>query len=84
MEQFQAFMTFTREQQAQGGAVAVHCVAGIGRTGTLLAGHLITSGMAADEAIARVRQLRPGAVETFAQMRFLHQLAQDLRQNPSS
>jgi atypical dual specificity phosphatase len=84
MEQFQTFMEFTRQQHAQGHGVAVHCVAGIGRTGTMLAGHLITGGMAVDEAIARVRQLRPGAVETSAQMRFLHQLAQDLQQNPPS
>jgi protein-tyrosine phosphatase len=82
MEQFQAFMEFTRQRHALGHGVAVHCVAGIGRTGTMLAGHLITAGMNADDAIARVRSLRPGAVETFAQMRFLHDLARTVPSRP--
>jgi protein-tyrosine phosphatase len=83
MEQFQTFMDFTQQQHALGHAVAVHCVAGIGRTGTMLAGHLITSGVEPEKAISQVRELRPGAVETFAQMRFLHHLARELRQPPS-
>lgn len=82
MEQFHSFMDFVRGQHEQGRAVAVHCVAGIGRTGTMLAGHLVSSGMGADEAIARVRKLRPGAVETFAQMRFLHDLARTRAHQP--
>jgi len=44
--------------------VAVHCTAGLGRTGVLLACHLVTRGMSADNAIARIRRLRPGSIET--------------------
>jgi atypical dual specificity phosphatase len=44
--------------------VAVHCTAGLGRTGVVLACHLVARGMSADNAIARVRRLRPGSVET--------------------
>ncbi|MEM2545970.1 MAG: hypothetical protein QXJ49_07265, partial [Nitrososphaerota archaeon] len=40
------------------------CAAGQGRTGTVLAAYLIvTEGLQPDEAIARVRSVRPGSVE---------------------
>ena len=51
----------------QGDAVAVHCAAGLGRTGTLAAQLLVLQGVAPDEAILRVRQARPGTIETPAQ-----------------
>src|SRR5204863_113494 len=44
--------------------VAVHCIAGLGRTGVILACYFVTKGMTAKNAIARVRRLRPGSVET--------------------
>lgn len=71
IEQFQQFLTFVASQHALGHAVAVHCEAGIGRTGTLLAGFLIVSGSSLDTAVAQVRSLRPGAIETTQQLHFL-------------
>lgn len=56
---------------AAGGAVLVHCRAGLGRSGTLAAMVLIEEGAAPAEALARVRAARPGAVETPAQERFV-------------
>lgn len=44
--------------------VAVHCGAGMGRTGVVLACYFVTKGLSAQNAIARVRRLRPGSVET--------------------
>ena len=44
--------------------VAVHCGAGFGRTGTILAGYLVYRGMSAGQAIGRIRSLRPGSIET--------------------
>ena len=56
---------------AAGQAVAVHCYAGVGRTGLLLAcllGRL--EGLPGEEAIHRLRLLRP-AIETPDQERFV-------------
>ena len=44
--------------------VAVHCGAGLGRTGAVLASYLVAKGHPAENALARVRRLRPGSIET--------------------
>ena len=44
--------------------VLVHCVHGLGRTGTIIAGYLTTCGYTAQGAIDYIRQLRHGFVET--------------------
>lgn len=59
----------------RGGAVAVHCFAGKGRTGTFLAAYLTTLGQDAAAAIARVRLLRPGSIETALQEDAVHAFA---------
>jgi atypical dual specificity phosphatase len=59
------FVEFVRSARDRGrGAVAVHCGSGLGRTGTMLACFLVSEGRSAAGAIAEVRRLRPGSVET--------------------
>jgi atypical dual specificity phosphatase len=55
--------------------VAVHCGAGLGRTGAVLAAYFVTKGLSADDAIARVRRLRPGSVETEEQANAVREFA---------
>jgi protein-tyrosine phosphatase len=51
--------------------VLVHCRGGLGRAGTIAARLLVEVGMEPAEAIARVRAVRPGAIETREQERFV-------------
>jgi atypical dual specificity phosphatase len=55
--------------------VAVHCGAGMGRTGVVLACHFISKGLSAQNAIARVRRLRPGSIETDDQAEAVEEFA---------
>jgi atypical dual specificity phosphatase len=52
---------------ASGERVAVHCGAGLGRTGTLLAAYFVCQGLGPSEAVEHVRAIRPGSVETLEQ-----------------
>jgi protein-tyrosine phosphatase len=56
---------------AQGGKVLVHCKGGLGRAGMVAALLLIENGDAPDVAVRKVRQVRPGAIETAAQERYV-------------
>ena len=44
--------------------VAVHCVHGLGRTGTIVAGYLTTCGYTVQEAMDYIRTIRPHFIET--------------------
>ena len=58
-----------RDRLRAGFDVVVHCKGGLGRAGMIAARLLVELGVDADEAVARVRKARPGAIETAAQLR---------------
>src|SRR5262245_10620913 len=58
-EQAAEFVRFVDHQRASKRPVAVHCAAGIGRTGTLIAAYLIAEGESAAGGIQRVRAVQP-------------------------
>jgi atypical dual specificity phosphatase len=74
-QQFDAVLDAFLRAKKSGLGAAVHCVAGLGRTGTVLAGYFVATGMIPDEAIRKVRMLRPGSIETAEQERAVQELA---------
>jgi atypical dual specificity phosphatase len=58
--------------------VAVHCQGGLGRTGTVVAAWLVTKGIPPDAAVARIREIRPGSIETVAQEEAVHDVARQI------
>ena len=67
LAQIDRFLGEVDRAKSEGGALGIHCTAGKGRTGTMLAAYLVSGGLSAEDAIAKIRKLRPGSVETAAQ-----------------
>ena len=54
--------------------VLVHCAAGKGRTGTILGAYLLKKeNLSARDAITRIRNLRPGSIQTDSQEKSLYE-----------
>jgi atypical dual specificity phosphatase len=71
-EQLLQAVRFIETSVAAGGKAAVHCTAGWGRTGTVLAALLVARGEDPDDAVDRVRRARPGSIETAEQEQAVH------------
>lgn len=69
-------VAFIHEQIAEGGVVYVHCAAGIGRSPTMVAAYLVSTGMSPEEAWIRIREGRPFIHPTMSQRKRIRQFAQ--------
>ncbi len=65
--QLDHILSTIKKANSSGMGVALHCAAGYGRTGTVLAAYFVTVGLSARAALRKVRDLRPGSVETAEQ-----------------
>ena len=74
------FLDFIDENDERG--VVVHCGAGLGRTGTMLACFLVKQGWEPSRSIQEVRRLRPGSVETEQQEELVGEYGESLNQVP--
>lgn len=68
-----------------GERIVVHCKGGLGRAGTVASMLLLQCGVAtsAEDAIGLVRAVRPGAIETVEQERFLCDWSQSITEGRS-
>jgi atypical dual specificity phosphatase len=79
MAQFDEIVAAIRKATDAGTGVAVHCQVGRGRTGTALAAWLVARGMSPRDAIAEIRRLRPGSIETMRQEQAVEDYAERIR-----
>jgi len=82
VEQLLEFVRLVRELP-EDRKIVVHCYAGIGRTGTFAASYWIAKGLTVDQALKRVRQARPEAVQTPRQRAVLDEFAVQVTQGPA-
>ena len=60
--------------------VMVHCLAGMGRTGVILACYLVKyQKMSGDEAMQKIREERPGSIQSYPQEEIIFQYEKSLR-----
>ena len=60
--------------------VLVHCLAGMGRTGVILACYLVKyQKMSASEATEKVREERPGSIQSYPQEEIIFQFEKSLK-----
>lgn len=71
VSQLQMLMLKMKRLLLAGDVLAVHCLAGLGRTGTVLAAWLVFEGVTAEEALRRVREIEPQYVQSEQQERSL-------------
>ena len=67
LAQIEIFLAEVENARLKGRALGLHCTAGKGRSGTMLATYLVSQGLTGPDALAKIRRLRPGSVETEAQ-----------------
>jgi atypical dual specificity phosphatase len=77
--QIDEFVSIVQAARKAGKKTVVHCLAGRGRSGTMAACYLVSLGRSSQEALAEVRSLRPGSVESESQAEAVREYERRLR-----
>ena len=77
----QSGIQFIDEAVKDGGKVYVHCASGVGRSPTLVAAYLVSTGMSLDEALLVMVEARPVIHPSDEQMKFLRQFEEMSRKD---
>lgn len=79
LKRTQRIVTELIECLESGKTVVVHCWAGLGRAGTIAACAMLQRGHDAQVAVALLRKVRPGAVQSLLQERHVREFAEAMR-----
>ncbi|WP_258083926.1 protein-tyrosine phosphatase family protein [Thermococcus thermotolerans] len=80
LNQLLEILRWVEERVVKGKKILIHCMGGLGRSGTVaVAWVMYSKELSLRDALRRVRMLRPGAVEVEEQMGVLKELERFLR-----
>lgn len=65
-----------KRQMNDGNGVALHCHAGLGRTGTILASVLVWLGRSPEDAVKEIRAIGKGYIQNKAQLDFVYRFSE--------
>ncbi len=83
-ETLEKAVDFVRAELSSGRRVLVHCLAGQGRTGMVLAAYLVSSrGLSPEEAVGAVRMVRPLSLTRGRQREAVGAYAEYLKRTPT-
>ena len=84
LDMLQQGADFIADEINNGGKVYVHCKVGVGRASTMAIAYLISQGMTRDEAIAKIKKVRPFIHPTWRQLDRLAEFEQMVQNQDKS